>query len=135
MGTIEWNNNLSVNVEEIDAQHKKLLRTVNKLYKSITVGAKGDIVGETLNGLTDYVTTHFKTEEDYFDKFNYSKASSHKKEHKEFIQKVSEFKKVYEEGRVRLNLEIAYFLSDWLINHLLITDKEYSACFNDNGLK
>ena len=135
MNSLNWNKNFSVNVEEIDAQHKKLIRTMKKLYESMLVEAKGDIVGKTLNGLADFASTHFKTEEDYFDKFKYSKASSHMKEHREFIRKVSEYKRLYKEGHSHLNLEIAYFLADWLTNHLLKADKDYAACFNDNGLK
>ena len=135
MDFIEWNDNFSVNVEEIDIQHREMLRIINRLLETISDEKSNEIVDDTLNKLTDYTMTHFKTEEYYFDKFNYSKSSVHKEEHRGFAKQILEFKKKFEEGRESLHLEVTNFLMNWLLNHLLISDKEYTECFNENGLR
>ncbi len=134
MDFIEWNDNFSVNVEEIDIQHREMLRIINRLLETLSDEKSSEIVEDTLSKLTDYTMTHFKTEEDYFDQFNYSRSSTHKEEHRGFAEQILEFKKIFKEGRESLHLEVTNFLMNWLLNHLLISDKEYTECFNENGL-
>lgn len=135
MDFIEWNDNFSVNVEELDKQHREMIGIINRLLNSIADEKNDEIVDDILNKLTDFIMTHFETEEHYFDKFNYSKSSDHKAEHRDFAEKVLEFKKKFEEGRESLHLEVTNFLMNWLLNHLLISDREYIECFNENGLR
>ena len=135
MNFLEWDDRYSVNVSEIDNQHKEILKITNKLLKAIADGTGNEIVGEILQNLTDYITTHFRTEEYYFDKFNYPKSYSHKEEHEAFVQKVSEFKKSLEKGRKTLYLDVTNFILNWLMSHLLLSDKEYANFFSEKGLR
>lgn len=135
MDLIQWNDTLSVGVSEIDKQHKELVRMINQLNDAMKVGKAKDQLGEILVGLVKYALSHFKTEEIYFDKFGFPEAISHKKEHLDFTQKVSDFKKSFDAGTVGLSVSIMTFLSNWLTNHIKTTDKKYSKLFNDKGLK
>ncbi len=85
--------------------------------------------------LTEYATTHFKTEEDHFDKFKYSESSFHKQQHKDIAEKIEEFKKRNAAGRKILDSEILCFLMSWFVNHVILIDKRFTECFNENGLK
>jgi hemerythrin len=135
MALIKWNDSLSVNVAKIDQQHQKLILMINELHGAMKQGRGNDVLGEIVNGLISYTATHFKTEEDYFNQFGYPETDSHKKEHIAFVQKVSEFKDGFEKGKRSLSIEVLYFLSDWLQNHIKCTDKKYSQFFNEKGLK
>jgi hemerythrin len=135
MDFIEWNDNFSVNVKEIDQEHQGIFKIINKLLNSIADDTSNEILGEILDNVTDYIESHFKTEEHYFDKFNYAQSASHKEEHNDFREKVAEFKESFKKGRESLHLELTNFLMNWLVNHILISDKAYSQCFNENGLR
>jgi hemerythrin len=135
MTLINWNDSLSVKVQEIDVQHQKLISMINELHDAMKHGKGKDVVGKIVNGLISYTATHFKTEEKYFDQFGYPETDTHKKEHAAFVQKVSNFKEEYEEGKLGLSIEIMLFLSDWLKNHIKATDMKYSKFFNEKGLK
>jgi hemerythrin len=135
MAIIQWNDSLSVNVVEIDKQHQKLIGMINDLHDAMLQGKGKDILGKTVNGLISYTGSHFKTEERYFDQFGYPEANNHKKEHSDFITKVSEFKNGFEKGKLGLTIEIMNFLSDWLRNHINGIDKKYGPFFNAKGLK
>jgi hemerythrin len=124
-----------VNVVEIDKQHQKLIGMINDLHDAMLQGKGKDILGKTVNGLISYTGSHFKTEERYFDQFGYPEANNHKKEHSDFITKVSEFKNGFEKGKLGLTIEIMNFLSDWLRNHINGIDKKYGPFFNAKGLK
>lgn len=135
MGTITWNDSLSVKVLAIDQQHKKLVDMINELSDAMRSGKGRDVLSKIISGLILYTGTHFKTEEKYFDQFEYPEAEIHKKEHEAFVLKVLEFKKGFEKGDLNLTVEIMDFLSDWLQNHIKGSDKKYSQFFNDHGLR
>jgi len=135
MALITWNESLSVNVEEIDQQHQKLIMMINELNDAMKQGKGKDVLGKIIDGLISYTDTHFKVEEDYFVKFGYSDKDIHIKEHTAFVQNISDFKDGFEEGKLSLSIEIMNFLSDWLKSHIKGTDKNYSEFFNENGLK
>jgi hemerythrin len=135
MALIEWTEDFSVSVEEIDKQHKKLVAMINNLHDAMTQGKGNDYIKEIIDELVQYSIYHFATEEKYFDKFSYPDTEKHKQIHKDFIAKVSDFRKEYNEGNVMLTIEVMEFLSNWLQNHILGDDMEYSDFFVENGLK
>ena len=63
MPILVWSEEYSINVAEIDAQHKKLLEFVNKLH----AGVAAEIDREELRGLfedlVEYTRFHFESEE------------------------------------------------------------------------
>lgn len=135
MALITWDDTLSVNVAEIDRQHRKLIEIINELNEAMKAGKGKEVLTRIIGGLASYTVTHFKTEEVYFDRFGYSETDVHKKEHTAFVEKVTDFKKKFETRNLFLTIEVMNFLSDWLKNHIMGTDKNYSQFFNENGLK
>ncbi len=134
MSLIEWNDSLSVKVSEFDNQHKKLISMINELDNYMRQGRGNDVILKIINDLDNYTKTHFKTEEKYFDKFGYPDTDNHKKTHAEFVRKVSEFKNGLESRKLGLSVEVMNFLSNWLKNHIKITDMRYSQFFSSLGL-
>jgi len=134
MALIRWENKMSVKVKEIDEQHKKLVNMINELHQAMLERKSKEALGEIIDGLIEYTDTHFKTEQKYFDKFGYPEADTHKKEHQDFVKKVVDFKKGYDEGKLLLSLDIMNFLKDWLVNHIMGSDQKYSDFFNQHGL-
>ncbi|MCK9363574.1 MAG: bacteriohemerythrin [Syntrophales bacterium] len=135
MALIDWSDSLSVNVAEIDQQHKKLIAIINELNDAMRIGAGKDVLGKIVNSLISYAAIHFKTEEKYFAQFGYPDTDNHKKEHVAFVQKVADFKDGFEKRKLSLTIEVMNFLSDWLKNHIMKTDKKYAQFFNEKGLK
>lgn len=135
MVLMKWDSSISVSIKEIDAQHQKLVDMINQLHELMKVGQGKDVIGPVLDDLIKYAAMHFGTEEKYFDKFGYEETAVHKEEHKKFVEKVLEFQKDFKEGKTTITLEVMNFLKDWLINHIKGTDKRYTQCFIEHGLK
>ena len=135
MTLINWNDSLSVGVAEIDRQHKNLIAMINELDNAMRVGKGKDVIGRIVDDLIIYTATHFRIEEKYFAQFGYPGAEKHKKEHAAFVKKVADFNNGFGKGKLALTTEVMSFLSDWLKNHIMGTDKEYTNFFNEKGLK
>ena len=141
MNLIEWNSSVSMGIEEIDIQHKKLVDILNNFFNSMMNGKAYDVLETTFNELLDYGIYHFATEEKYFEKFNYEYAEEHIAEHKFFINKIKELKKSFDNGDIQregsdkvLTVELWDFLKKWLVNHIKVDDHKYSKLFKENGL-
>lgn len=134
MALIEWDETLSVDVAEIDKQHQTLVGTLNELHDAMRQGKSKDVMEEIVSRLIDYTSTHFATEERYFDRFGFEHAAEHKKEHADFVKKALEFKNGFESGKLGLSIDVMQFLSGWISNHIKGSDKKYTELFKANGL-
>jgi len=130
---IVWQDMYSVNVKEIDEQHKKFVGILNEIYNEAISPISKDNLKDLLNELVSYALLHFKTEETYFDKFNYKLAEAHKEEHKKILARLESYVMLNAEGK-DIAFELLDLIEDWLVNHLSNFDKLYTKCFNDNGL-
>jgi hemerythrin len=135
MAVINWDDSLSVGVEEIDRQHKKLIGMVNDLDDAMRKGKGKDVLGTIIEKMNTYTVTHFRTEEDYFNRLGYPESVSHKKEHVHFVNRSSEIKNEFASGKLALSIQVMEFLGKWWKDHILGTDKKYSRFFAEKGLK
>lgn len=135
MPLIQWSNEYSVKVGEIDQQHQKLIVMINDLNDAMLQGKGKEVLSKIIDGLIAYTQAHFSKEELYFDKYKYPDAAAHKEEHAAFVKKVSEFRESFKKNSMNLTINVMDFLSDWLKKHICGTDKKYSAFFNSNGIK
>jgi hemerythrin len=132
---IKWSEQLSVKIESIDNEHKKLIEIINKLYTAMSRREGHSVLDAILIELADYTATHFKHEEEALQKYNFPGFSGHKKQHEEFVSKVVDTKKKYEEGAIMLTVPIVDFLNSWVQNHIMKMDFAYSDFLIKAGMK
>jgi len=121
MPFLEWDATLSVNIDEIDQQHKNLIEMINLLHDSINNNDRTKIVSEILIKLKDYFNVHFGTEEKYMDMYNYPGSFDHKSEHKTFIKQILDLESACD-GSYTPYIPVLDFLKDWLSRHIKLTD-------------
>lgn len=134
MSLMTWSDALSVNIKEIDDQHKKLVNMLNELHDAMKSGQGAKITGSVLTGLIQYVGTHFATEEKYMKQHAYPDFIKHKAEHDDLTKKAVDLQKQFQDGKPVLTVELLNFLKNWLSNHIMGTDKKYSPYLNSKGL-
>jgi hemerythrin len=132
---LEWKDEYSVYVKEIDDQHKQLVKLIFKLFTAINEQKTKEELGGVLGELAKYAGFHFSTEEKYFDAFDYEHKDEHVAEHRKFAEKVTDLQTKYANNEVEISFELIDFLEDWLLNHLMEMDQRYVKCFTKNGLK
>jgi methyl-accepting chemotaxis protein/hemerythrin len=131
---ISWTDDLSVGVGIIDEQHKGLVDLINELNAAMRQRRSDSVLVGVLERLKQYTVKHFATEEEFFDKFGYPDTASHKKAHHDLVEKVLAFEAELKSGRAKVTMEIMRFLKDWLVGHIMGTDKRYGPFLNSKGV-
>jgi hemerythrin len=132
---LEWNDDLSVNVELLDNQHKYLIDIINKLIDYLGQNPEKEMLNSIIEDLILYKKTHFLTEEKYFEEFKFEGAAEHIDAHKYFNDHLVELQRQYSNDAIALGFALVDFLEDWLVEHLMTMDHKYIQCFNEHGLK
>jgi hemerythrin len=129
---LQWTPDLSVNVKEIDEQHKHFIAMMNDFYGASRNINDSHELNRLFADLLKYAELHFSTEERYFDLCKYEASEEHRNEHYEMREKLTAFMNKLENGGDIL-LDLMDFLEDWLVIHLGEYDKKYTKCLNDHG--
>jgi hemerythrin len=131
----QWEEKYSTGIQSIDNQHKEIFNYLNSLLDAMKLGQADKIIYQIVLELEKYSIVHFQKEEFFFQRFNYSGAKEHIREHQFFIQKVASIKSELRAGKKVISIELLNFLKGWIDNHILVADKSYTECFLKNGLK
>ncbi len=134
MRTLTWKDNYSVGVKNLDVQHQHLLDTLNKVSGLFEANADQEEIKVLLNELDTYAKTHFKTEEQYFEKFKFHGIQDHMKEHRYYEQKIMVIQQKYEEHPEEGKTELLEFLADWWMGHIQGCDQDYKRFLNNCGV-
>lgn len=123
---MQWTENLSIGVESIDEQHKKLFEMTDQLFDAGKKNKAMDFIVDLLNFMDDYTKKHFSDEEAYMQKIGFPGYPEQKKAHDELIQQIKILKKDYEAsgGNIILIINANQILLDWLIQHISREDKK-----------
>jgi hemerythrin len=134
MGLITWNTYYSVNIKEIDEQHKKLIDLINRMYDAMKARKGKEVMGDVLTELVGYTAYHFSTEERLFLQSEYPEQDDHKISHDELTRKARALKNAFDQGSDPVTMDVMLFLSNWLNIHILEVDKKYSPYLNSKGI-
>lgn len=136
METVIWNDQFSVNIKEIDDQHKRFLSFLKEAYSKMDRSLDAGELNPLLERLVEHAKEHFATEEKYFAKFKYEYADAHAELHRKLMGEILAFKKRHSsDNSIGLTTELVDFLEDWLLIHIMKNDKQYMEVFHENGLR
>lgn len=124
--TLNWSDDLAVNIDKIDQQHKELINKINELFLACKEGKGSQVLNDIISFLEKYVVFHFSTEENYMKVYNYPDIDKHRNEHKYFIETFNKIKEEYliKNEILMATLKLNDLLIKWLINHIKKTDKK-----------
>jgi hemerythrin-like metal-binding protein len=134
MTLITWMDDFSVNIKEIDNQHRQLIEIVNQLHRAMREGKSSQMINDIINRLIDYTQYHFETEERLMEAYNFPGYVHHKAEHAKLTRQVQEFQRQYRQNPMGLSVQLLNFLKSWVADHILQTDKQYTRFLNNQGV-
>jgi hemerythrin len=130
-----WTDDLSVGIRLIDEQHRVLLGLINELHAGMRARKSDAVLVGVVKRLKEYTVKHFGQEEEYFDRYGYPETAAHKELHAKLVQQVLDFETALKSGKTKVTMDIMRFLKDWLVKHIMGTDKRYTAFLNSKGLR
>jgi len=123
-----WSPSLSIGIDEIDNQHRRIVDYLNDLDVAHHSGDR-DKVSQVLLGLMDYTKTHFNFEESLLEKSGYPLTDSHKKVHETFVLHMNDYHTKHNNGE-DITRQLMSELRIWLTNHIKKDDADYAPYAN-----
>lgn len=122
---IDWSDDLIVNIEAIDNDHKKLFALANQFFSSASAGSDGYA---TISALWNYTKEHFVREEESMMAAKFDGLAKHKAEHEYLILQLDYLShRLMQEGTEAIKDSLSRFLKEWLENHIKGFDAKFAA--------
>jgi hemerythrin len=119
---IVWGQILSVGVDEIDEDHRKLVNIFNILNHAVMEGGSSDYLAAVLEELVNCTVWHFSHEERLMLKYSYQDMEEHKAIHRELVKSFRELQQgIFQADKTMADEDIE-FLERWLTEHILTDD-------------
>ncbi len=123
---LKWTKALSCGIKEIDNQHRKMIKTIERLTTAMSKGRGTDEIESTVKFLENYVVERFITEELLMESHAYPQTGFHKTQHTLFLNSLAKFRKEFriEGASPALAANLQSELGRWLVNHIMKVDKD-----------
>ncbi|QEP43445.1 hemerythrin [Ectothiorhodospiraceae bacterium BW-2] len=131
---VEWDDELSVGIQEIDEQHKVLVGLVNEMHDAIHEHQGREASIAILVKLVDYTKIHFAVEESLMRIFEYPEYEEHKEQHAALLDEIAIMQEKIDAGGA-ISFQLLHFLKMWLTKHIVDSDKNYTEHFLNTGVK
>jgi len=131
----QWSDRFSVGIEVIDQQHRELFAICRRAIECARIG-NGDgaeAFHDILHRMNQYAQEHFRTEEALFGRYGYPRSSEHVQEHEAFMSRLIDFMLDASRGHRDMG-EVARSLTQWIANHILLSDMDYKKYLTGYGV-
>lgn len=65
---------------------------------------------------------------------SYPEAASHLQAHEQFAGSILEFQQRFRKGESLVAMEVLFFLKEWLVDHIQVTDRSFTRFLKDKGV-
>jgi hemerythrin-like metal-binding protein len=124
---LQWREEWSVGIPELDAQHRHLIELLDELVKCTRSGGSCGFSPKALNEITRYAEGHLRREELVLRIRGYPGYTEHKAEHDAYRAQAASLQLQY--ARRDVDVRIANFLTGWWRFHIRISDQRYARFF------
>jgi hemerythrin len=131
---LNWSPSCSIGVAALDAEHRHLFDLLNHLYDSIIDGSSSDLsTGAVLDQVYDFAIKHCAHEEELLAAAHYPDIAKTSRDHEELRRTIEDYRRrLAEHGGI--SMELANFLMEWVLQHILKEDKKCGAFLNAAGV-
>jgi len=130
-----WTDIYKVNVAVLDQQHQGLFDTANEPERALRVGEGNAAIDGILDRLVTYAALHFAAEESLMERHSSPGLSTHRIQREMFRKKMATLLDRHRDAKAGVAVELLLFLQTWLKQHVLKTDKQYTAFLNARGVQ
>ncbi len=126
-----WDDRFLLGIEEIDKQHKELVKLLEEFGKMLAKGDRQSAIDFLLSKVKDYIEFHFTYEEAFQESIGYPELEQHKKAHQIFVKEYEKVLELLNKGDEKAVRELNAFLIGWLFTHIDKTDRKYARLYHE----
>ena len=127
MSDLIWDATLSVEVDEIDEDHRRLVDLFNLLNHAVEEGEAPDYIEALLEELINCTVWHFSHEERLMLKHRFQGYADHKAEHQALLEAAKELRGKFRRQDRQISKQDIKAIETWLTGHVLGIDKDLGA--------
>ena len=133
MVNLNWAEEISSGVAQIERQHQNLLSLIRDLRGMINNSARSGELISLLTEFSRFVEEHFEYEEQILGLAGYIKSEQHKSEHDAILQKLNEITGSTMEHKLSDMQESVISIFNWFEQHLIKEDAGYLRYLKDGA--
>lgn len=131
MSLIDWKDDFSVGVAEVDYEHRELIELINSLHATMQNGATGDHIIATLGEIFAQIAAHFALEEKMMRVRRYPSLAEHKQDHETLLDDLRDIMDEVEYDGVFDESQLASDLERWFSDHFRTHDAKLHQSRHD----
>ena len=120
---IVWELGYSLGIHIVDEHHRGILAAINSFNYEIQRQQGDSVLEPIFNIVREYTRTHFKIEEEFFEKFNFPDTASHRELHNDMMDMLS--RAGVQSALSHDPEQLMEFLKKWWIDHICTKDREF----------
>ncbi|MCM2310224.1 MAG: hemerythrin family protein [Steroidobacteraceae bacterium] len=125
MTLLQWQDNFSVGVAEVDHEHRELIGLINTLHDALGTERGGERVEAFLGEIFADISAHFALEERVMRERRYDALAEHKADHERLLDQLRDMMDEQADGA---QLDDALFggrLEEWFARHFATHDARF----------
>jgi hemerythrin-like metal-binding protein len=133
MVLIEWKDEFSVGVPDVDLEHQQLIALINDLHATLSAENPDFGVMDFLGEIYAHVSAHFALEEKIMREHRYDQFGDHKEDHERLLDELRDIMDDYEENAYFNDAEFAGHVERWFTEHFKTRDARLHRHLGHHG--
>jgi len=122
MSLIEWKDEFSVGVPDVDHEHRQMIALINELHANMSQPESKLGVEDFLGEIYNQISAHFALEEKIMRERKYDQYLDHKEDHERLLDELRDMMDDYEENAAFDDEALADALRVWFTEHFKTRD-------------
>lgn len=122
MALLEWKEEYSTGIEDIDDEHKDLIDVINRLHDLLLADDAKLTVPAFFDRLLNGVSTHFALEERIMGESNYPDLAAHREDHERLLGEIRDLVEAFAQAEEIDSVDLAMRLEPWFSHHFATHD-------------
>jgi len=125
MTLLQWQDNFSIGIEEVDHEHRELIELINALHDSLANDRSAVRVEAVLGEVLADISAHFALEEKVMRARSYDALEEHKADHERLLDDLRDLMDEQAAGAALDDHAFGQRLSEWFAGHFRTHDARF----------
>jgi hemerythrin-like metal-binding protein len=122
MSSLQWRDEFSVGIAEVDHEHRELIELINALQKDVQARSGQQKIVRALGEIYAQIASHFALEEKMMRETRYASFAEHKEDHEILLDDLRDIMDTVEDDGVLDEIQLNDDLDRWFSDHFRTHD-------------